>query len=820
MAISPVASYFAQVGVTFDRRTFDAVERRIESLKQKLTRLGTATGNKRLMLRAELDKTSLASMRAQLERTLGKITVHAELSPSSLSQSRRDRMLGLQEVRQRQRLIRDERSLIQERGRVRNRSSGAREKGFMDASAGYAGGFIGAGAKALPFVGGAIGLGSVYHQMNELAGAKMTSEAIFMQYGGTAKQGLDEQKWVRDQSLKLGVNYQDQAEEYAGILANGLGMGMKHEQIRDLFTGLSQYSVATHQTRFQNQRTIKAITDMLGKGQLQAQELKIQLGQAMKGSEIQMAKAWELSQWARKEGLDPLKDRDKIKEKANSGDINKDGKAYTRLLGDMKKGNVMSADILPYFSFYLQEFAKPIMDTRMKASSAILGRIMTTKSMMVEAFGGDIEGQTAGGERGFRTLFNSILELMTGLLPLTEKLGVLFDKLTWQLQPIFTALTNIAKAVDTISNSITSGNTALKVSATILGLMMSKWFRVLFVIEAISLVINDIADGLNGKDSITKRIIDTVDGLGDAEKAAIKFGVAMLGIYSTFKLILGATNTITSRLGKGGKGLKGLGGLGGCGCCCGGGMESAKKGGGGKGSLLVASTPYIAMALTSGSAPTTKAQQEYIDSFEGRGWDKDGNWSWSGKRKIDRSGNKKDWMIENILSGEKSYEAERNYNKDLIAIKNKNEAYNQLFGYGSIMPIPDKDNYIKNFKGDWNSAAYDLYSQDTITRLSQSLPLLFGEKSRDFANLNQLYDNPLQPTEGNQFSFLKELISSIREDQGLPSVVNNTNQPSGEQTVININIPSGAIQVNSVEEATQEITKWFTSVLPSYGYMR
>lgn len=543
---TPVAEYFARFGVRVDTAQFDVIDKKIAQIRQRLQSLNMVNSNKRLMLKAELDKTSLATMRQQVLSAIGRITIQADLSRTSLQNSNQASQMRIRELQQRERLNRSDMALLASQSRANRAVTSTSRLGnratrdpYIAQSVAMGSGFASAGAKALPFIGGAMGLGSIYKQMNNLAGAKMTAEAIFMQYGEPAQRGLDEINWLRNKSLDLGVNYGDQVEEYTGILANGMAVGMSNDSIRDLFTGIAQYSVATHSTPFQQQRVVKAITDMLGKGQVQSQELKIQLGQAMKGAEGQFAKAHDLMVYAKANNLDIFKDRDQLKAVMKSGKINADGKALQRLLDAMTKGQVKSGEILPFFSAYLQDFSEPMLEKRKQASSAILGRVQTRQSMLIEAFGGDIEGRQSGGELGFRRILTRVEQLLEKLLPLAKKLGVLFDNVMYHVTPIITAMKNIVDLIDNVTNSTSAWSIALKPSIAVLLFLTSKWARIFVLIEAIALLINDIVEGFKGNDSITKDILDWIKGLDDATKSAIKLAGTIAGIAITTRMIAG-----------------------------------------------------------------------------------------------------------------------------------------------------------------------------------------------------------------------------------------------------------------------------------------
>lgn len=83
-------------------------------------------------------------------------------------------------------------------------------------------------------------------------------------------------KFVRDEAYRLGLGLTESAKGYAKMLA-AKGT-LKKSEIEGLFTGVSELSTVLGLTAEESNRATNAITQMLSKGKISAEELRLQLG--------------------------------------------------------------------------------------------------------------------------------------------------------------------------------------------------------------------------------------------------------------------------------------------------------------------------------------------------------------------------------------------------------------------------------------------------------------------------------------------------------------------------------------------------------------
>lgn len=80
-------------------------------------------------------------------------------------------------------------------------------------------------------------------------------------------------------------------EAYSQMNAAMMGSALAGQQARDIFEGVSIGATAMHLSAQQTQSTFLALTQIMSKGKLQAQELTLQLGQALPGAQRIAARA-------------------------------------------------------------------------------------------------------------------------------------------------------------------------------------------------------------------------------------------------------------------------------------------------------------------------------------------------------------------------------------------------------------------------------------------------------------------------------------------------------------------------------------------------
>lgn len=144
-------------------------------------------------------------------------------------------------------------------------------------------------------------------------------------------------EFLKGQALRLGLDLKQSGKEYSKYLAN-VNDSFSKTQSQELFVSMSELATVRGLTPDEIGRANKAITDMLGKGKLQAEELSGQLPEAG------IADAYNMMARAAKE----------------AGVIT--GKTISEQVANLNKlmqqGKALSYEILPYFTKQLHEAAR------------------------------------------------------------------------------------------------------------------------------------------------------------------------------------------------------------------------------------------------------------------------------------------------------------------------------------------------------------------------------------------------------------------------------------------------------------------------------
>lgn len=110
-----------------------------------------------------------------------------------------------------------------------------------------------------------------------------TQEATMLMVTKDARKAGEELEFIRNEAYRLGLDLEIATNGFTQMAVNGRKV-MDNTQLHELFTGFSEYATAMGVDRVRYQRSIMAIQQMMGKGQIYAEELKQQLAEALPGS--------------------------------------------------------------------------------------------------------------------------------------------------------------------------------------------------------------------------------------------------------------------------------------------------------------------------------------------------------------------------------------------------------------------------------------------------------------------------------------------------------------------------------------------------------
>lgn len=188
---------------------------------------------------------------------------------------------------------------------------------------------------------------------------------------GGAEQAGKEFAYLRSESNRLGLDLIQTTRDYTRFAASA-NEKLDTSQIHNLFEGISEYGRVTGATAEEQSRSLTAISQILSKGQLMAEEVKGQLAESSVGSTQLLVKA-----------LQRLKNNVNLTEKD--------------LYQFMKDGDLMARDIMPLFADELKKAARAggALDAAVKSNAAAMQRMKTASqnamnSMFQSGFGEEL----------------------------------------------------------------------------------------------------------------------------------------------------------------------------------------------------------------------------------------------------------------------------------------------------------------------------------------------------------------------------------------------------------------------------------------------
>ena len=126
---------------------------------------------------------------------------------------------------------------------------------------------------------------------------------------GDAAAAASDYRFLRQEAERLGLVFDDLAPQFANVAISGKTLGMNTTQVRDLFSDTATAAAAMNLSVADAEGVFRAVTQVMSKGKVQAEELRGQLGDRLPGAVAIFAKASNLS----------LKDLDKQLEKGTLG---------------------------------------------------------------------------------------------------------------------------------------------------------------------------------------------------------------------------------------------------------------------------------------------------------------------------------------------------------------------------------------------------------------------------------------------------------------------------------------------------------------------
>lgn len=448
---SPVASYFARVGIDVDTDSLTKVDAYFRALEGKFSKIKGRLGNGvTLRVNAELQFTksyrrvneqlkqmgnsltltikklnfavNAKQIKSQAEgqlRTGLRVKIDPYITRTDILAIRRQIQFGLTQIPvtlNTPRNIRIPNASVRGGGGSGGSNRGGSGLGSLppfstlsNLSRGLSGFFLRGGVSALPFIGGAMGIQSMQESATRNQSMNIAANTIFE--GKLPGGGQAAQEQLMAYSNKLGLDFAKTMPEYNRFMSSAMG-SMDFAGADKVFKSISAFGMTHGSDPDSISRAMKAFTQMSGKNRVGAEELRQQLADAAGfGMSTQMfAEAYAELTKSGKSGQESI----------------------AALEADMKRGKVQSNKVIPIVARMMEEKSRSGLQAASETSTAEQNRARNARFEMNKSF------QKNGGEKGLATMWMALERVFTRLQDRMPQIGALFEG----------AMNIFAKAVD------------------------------------------------------------------------------------------------------------------------------------------------------------------------------------------------------------------------------------------------------------------------------------------------------------------------------------------------------------------------------------
>jgi tape measure domain-containing protein len=203
---------------------------------------------------------------------------------------------------------------------------------------------------------------------------------------GSAKDAFHTFQFLTKESQRLGLDIESMADGFINLAASSKGQITK-EEVRELFTGFSEYGRAFGVNQFRMEKGLAALAQMAGKGQVMMEELKQQFAEQVPGGMQIFVRAT--------------------------------GKTVAEIMELSAKGELLAKDVLPKVAKTMAIMAREggALERRLKDGDTALGAFSTQWKLMTKTM------TDTGMNAAMAALFNSLTSLLEILQPFSSFFG-------------------------------------------------------------------------------------------------------------------------------------------------------------------------------------------------------------------------------------------------------------------------------------------------------------------------------------------------------------------------------------------------------------
>lgn len=256
------------------------------------------------------------------------------------------------------------------------------------------------------------------------------------QAGLTAATGSQEQAgkefdYLEALSRRLGVFIGDMAQSFTSLSANTRNTSLEGQGTRDIFEAVTSYSRVLNLSAADQDGVFRALTQMVGKGQVYAEELRQQMGERLPGSFQAMARA------------------------AGYGS---DEAGVTAFYKAVEDGEIRATEVFPRFAEELMKMANEggALEKAMNSTAASIGRFRTNVYLANKTF------NESGYDKSVRDFFNTSSDAIDRAEPFWMALGKAAEYVGLALEAPIELFGVLASKIPVITGFVKENSTAFK----------------------------------------------------------------------------------------------------------------------------------------------------------------------------------------------------------------------------------------------------------------------------------------------------------------------------------------------------------------------
>jgi hypothetical protein len=394
---TPIARYYASLGIMVDKKSVALVDTTLNRLEQKIRNFGKLT-SKNLKITFDIARFNVDQNRLNL--ALGNaLDIASMRNTFQVSRFNVDQQAL-------NRSVANAAQIASRQARVRVRATATGDGGGITSRHAVAAGGVGGLAAraympALALAGGGYGAGWLNRRNQDVVSAQLMTQAVVQQAGGTTEQGVQSFDWLRGQGERVGFNYLDAAPDFNKLISGLTGAGMSVDTSQETFKGFAELSRVNKLDKTSQNRLFRALSQVAGKNQLMSEELTGQIAEALPGGVALFAEAYQRQTGGNLKGTESIS-----------------------ALREAMKDRAVKGDILPIAAQIASEKASGGLSAASKASQAEQSRAQNALNDRA------ITASNAGVEQGFARLFKTFAITLQESGPLVEKMAQGFNSMS------------------------------------------------------------------------------------------------------------------------------------------------------------------------------------------------------------------------------------------------------------------------------------------------------------------------------------------------------------------------------------------------------